>query len=34
MGAEEVAVDRKYERDVDLLLAEEIVVSPAFAKWL
>ena len=29
-----MAVDRKYERDVDLLLAEEIVVSPAFAKWL
>jgi hypothetical protein len=33
-GARKVAVDRKYERDVDLLLAEEIVVSPAFAKWL
>lgn len=29
-----MAVDRKYERDVDLLLAEEIVVSPPFAKWL
>jgi hypothetical protein len=29
-----VAVDRKYERDIDLLLAEEVVVSPAFATWL
>lgn len=28
-----MAVDRKYERDIDLLLAEEFVVSPAFATW-
>ncbi len=24
---------RKYERDIDLLLAEEFVVSPSFAEW-
>lgn len=29
-----MAVDRKYERDIDLLLAEEAAVSPAFASWL
>ena len=29
-----MAVDRKYERDVDLLLAEEFAVSPAFAAWV
>lgn len=29
-----MAVDRKYERDIDLLLAEEIIVAPAFATWL
>ena len=29
-----MAVDRKYERDIDLLLAEEIIVSPPFAAWL
>jgi hypothetical protein len=28
-----MAVDRKYERDIDLLLAEELVVAPAFATW-
>jgi hypothetical protein len=26
-------VERKYERDIDLLLAEEFSVSPAFATW-
>ncbi len=26
-------IPRKYERDVDLLLAEEFQVSPPFAKW-
>ncbi len=26
-------VERKYERDIDLLLAEEFSVSPAFAAW-
>jgi hypothetical protein len=29
-----MAVDRKYERDIDLLLAEEIAVSSTFAGWL
>ena len=28
-----MAVERKYERDIDLLLAEEFAVSPAFATW-
>jgi hypothetical protein len=28
-----MATIRKYERDIDLLLAEEFVVSPGFAKW-
>jgi hypothetical protein len=28
-----LAVERKYERDIDLLLAEEFAVSPAFAAW-
>jgi hypothetical protein len=28
-----VAVGRKYGRDIDLLLAEEIPVSPEFATW-
>jgi len=28
-----MAVDRKYERDVDLLLAEEFSVNPEFADW-
>lgn len=28
-----MAVERKYERDVDILLAEEFSVSPAFASW-
>ena len=28
-----MAVERKYERDIDLLLAEEFAVSPAFAAW-
>jgi hypothetical protein len=28
-----MAVDRKYERDIDLLLAEEFEVSPLFASW-
>jgi hypothetical protein len=28
-----LAVERKYERDIDLLLAEEFAVNPAFAKW-
>ena len=27
------AIGRKYERDIDLLLAEEFVVSPGFAAW-
>lgn len=27
-------VDRKYERDIDLLLAEEFSVHPAFATWV
>ena len=26
-------MDRKYERDIDLLLAEEFKVSPEFAAW-
>lgn len=29
-----MAVERKYERDVDLLLAEELSVNPSFASWL
>jgi hypothetical protein len=29
-----MAVDRKYERDIDLLLAEELIVAPTFATWL
>jgi hypothetical protein len=28
-----MATIRKYERDIDLLLAEEFVVSPGFANW-
>ena len=28
-----MAVERKYERDIDILLAEEFAVSPAFASW-
>ncbi len=28
-----MAVERKYERDIDLLLAEEFSVSPAFGAW-
>lgn len=28
-----MAVERKYERDIDLLLAEEFATSPAFANW-
>jgi hypothetical protein len=28
-----MATFRKYERDIDLLIAEEFVVSPGFAKW-
>jgi len=28
-----MTVERKYERDIDLLLAEEFSVSPPFAKW-
>jgi hypothetical protein len=32
MGAQ-VAVERKYERDVDVLLAEEFSVNTAFAEW-
>jgi hypothetical protein len=28
-----MSVERKYERDIDLLLAEEFSVSPAFATW-
>ncbi|HYA17254.1 MAG TPA: hypothetical protein VEF06_07300 [Bryobacteraceae bacterium] len=28
-----MAIDRKYERDVDLLLAEEFTVSPPFVRW-
>jgi len=28
-----MAVERKYERDIDVLLAEEFSVSPAFASW-
>lgn len=29
-----MAVERKYERDIDLLLAEELAVNPAFGVWL
>jgi hypothetical protein len=28
-----MAIERKYERDVDVLLAEEFEVSPSFAVW-
>jgi len=28
-----VSVERKYERDIDLLLAEEFSVNPSFARW-
>jgi len=28
-----VAVYRKFERDIDVLLAEEFAVSPAFSAW-
>jgi hypothetical protein len=28
-----VTVERKYERDVDMLLAEEFLVNPSFASW-
>ena len=28
-----MTVERKYERDIDLLLAEEFAVSPSFATW-
>jgi hypothetical protein len=28
-----MAIERKYERDIDILLAEEFAVSPAFATW-
>jgi len=28
-----ISVGRKYERDIDLFLAEEFAVSPDFAKW-
>jgi hypothetical protein len=28
-----MAVERKYERDIDVLLAEEFSVSPEFARW-
>jgi len=28
-----MAVERKYERDIDVLLAEEFAVSPRFANW-
>lgn len=28
-----MAVERKYERDIDLLLAEEFMVNPSFADW-
>ena len=28
-----MAVERKYERDIDILLAEEFAVSPSFANW-
>jgi DNA-binding SARP family transcriptional activator len=28
-----VAIERKFERDIDLLLAEEFAVSPRFATW-
>lgn len=29
----EIKIARKYERDIDLLLAEEFAVSPSFATW-
>ena len=29
----ELIIARKYERDIDLLLAEEFAVSPSFATW-
>ena len=28
-----MAVERKYERDIDLFLAEEFAVSPNFSEW-
>lgn len=28
-----MAIERKYERDIDIMLAEEFAVSPAFAAW-
>jgi hypothetical protein len=28
-----MSIERKYERDIDLLLAEEFAVSPQFAEW-
>jgi len=31
--AVETTIGRKYERDIDLLLAEEFAVSPEFASW-
>lgn len=29
-----MVVERKYERDIDILLAEEFSVNPAFAEWM
>lgn len=29
-----MAIERKYERDIDLLLAEEFMTSPPFARWM
>jgi hypothetical protein len=29
-----MAIQRKYERDIDLLLAEEFSVNPNFAEWI
>ena len=29
-----MVVERKYERDIDLLLAEEFLVNPSFADWM
>lgn len=29
-----MAVERKYERDIDILLAEEFSVNPEFAFWM
>lgn len=28
-----MAIDRKYERDIDLMLAEEFAASPPFVQW-